>query len=305
MGAVDRRRPGRRARASAWVRAPVEQPTSRARPKRWWGRRVRRRSRLRRSYHRESTPQGSTARWWSWSRLSSTQSRPGVITNHSWSPRKWASTSSVSTASSPTSDDRSATWEVCASTARCFADSAERDSANGRRCRARGSSRWAQCQNQIGNSHSSASVRRAAAAAHRPRAAWSGCPSSDQVVTSRVPRPSPTISTRRGGELVDVVAEATVGEPEPMHLRRQQGGAEDVHGGLATRRGDARPSPRAVWVGESGWLPFAVGGADEDDRDLGVAGGRDQAAGSQRLVVGVGTHHDHAVGAERSLAAER
>ena len=102
-----------------------------------------------------------------------------------------------------------------------------------------------------------------------------------------------------GGERVDVVAQATVGEPEAMHLRRQQGGAEDVHGGLPL--GSATLGHRLGGVGRGvGMAPFPVGGADEDDGDLGVAGGRHQSAGSQRLVVGVGTHHDHAVRAQNA-----
>ncbi len=124
-----------------------------------------------------------------------------------------------------------------------------------RRIRASGQGRVSavpQCHIQTGYSTSRASVRRAATAAARPTASWSGWPSWRQGAAS---------SVRAAGDPIAATSAATsassraASEPSarPRHHTRIPGRAGRRPASSSPRRRSARAA--GSWVGEAGWEP--------------------------------------------------
>ncbi len=149
-----------------------------------------------------------------------------------------------------------------------------------------------------------APVRRGRGAAARPTASWSGWPSWRQVATSTVSRPSPTSSTRAVVSVVLVVG----------HARRRASPSRGDRSAPSSERATAAPRPprtrraarsAGVWVGRVGVAALAVAWRRRATTGMPRAGAPgDQAAGPERLVVGVGRDDDQPVVPRRGRAAD-
>ena len=160
-----------------------------------------------------------------------------------------------------------------------------------RRSRSQGASAGVpQCHHQTGYSTSDASVRRAAVAAARPAASWSGCPSRRQGAASRVPSPSPIRSTSRAA--TSDSDSATLPSPSATIVRAAPGAT--MRRASFASRSRRRPSSARGVRGRAGMAELAGREQHQVDLEAALVGGGEQTARTERLVVRVCGHDDQA-----------